>query len=60
MEYRYLEIRKYEGNEVVKRMDVTGMSERKIDRIDSGMNINLNHKEYYITTVSYPEPQQKI
>lgn len=60
MEYRYLEIRKYEGNEVVKRMDVTSMSERKIDRIDSGMNINLNHKEYYTTTVSYSEPQQKI
>jgi len=33
--------------EVVHSVDVTGRNERDIDKIDSGMNRNLNHEEYY-------------
>lgn len=47
MNYTYLEIRKRENDEVVKRIDVTDKSERQIDRCEMGMNINLNHEEYY-------------
>jgi hypothetical protein len=45
---QYLEIRKTETGEVVKSLNVTGKSERQIDRIWSGMSINLNHDEYSI------------
>lgn len=45
--YKYIEIIKYSSGEVVKRIDVSGMSQRNIDRIDSGMNRNMNHAEYY-------------
>jgi hypothetical protein len=45
---QYLEIRKTETGEVVKSLDVTGKSDRQIDRIWGGMSINLNHDEYSI------------
>lgn len=44
--YKYLEIIKDKNNEVVKRLDVTSKGERMIDKIENGMNINLNHDEY--------------
>jgi hypothetical protein len=44
--YKYLEIIKDKTNEVVKRLDVTSKGERMIDKIENGMNINLNHDEY--------------
>ena len=43
----YLEIKEYKTDKVVKRIDVTGKTDRMIDKIDSGMNINLNHEKYY-------------
>jgi len=45
--FKYIEIIKYSSGEVVKRIDVSGISQRNIDRIDSGMNRNMNHSEYY-------------
>ena len=46
--FKYLEIIKDETKEVVSRMDVTGKSERQIDRVWDGASINLNHNEYSI------------
>lgn len=46
--FRYLEIVHTEDSKVVKRLNVTGQGERSVDRIEMGMNINLNHKEYHI------------
>lgn len=46
--YKYLEIKKYENNEVVKRIDVSDSSDRTIERVESGMNMNLNHEQYYV------------
>ena len=43
----YLEITEFSTGNVVKRIDVTGKSERTIDKIDDGLNINLNHDKYY-------------
>lgn len=42
-----IEVRKYDGDEVVHSIDVAGKSERQIERIEDGMNINLNHEEFY-------------
>ena len=44
--YKYLEIIEDKTKEVASRMDVTGMSERQIDKILDGVSINLNHNEY--------------
>ena len=49
--FKYLEIKSYEDGKVVKRLDVTGYGDRQLDRIESGMNINLNHEAFY--TFSY-------
>ena len=46
----YVEIVKYgEPEEVVKRMGP--MYERKAEKVDDGVNINLNHNEYYTRIV---------
>lgn len=49
--FKYLEVKSYDNGEVVKRIDVSNESDRSIDRIERGMNINLNHKDFY--TFSY-------
>ncbi len=45
--FTYLEIREYESREVVKRLDVSNQSQHSIDRIDNGMNRNLNYEKFY-------------
>ncbi len=49
--FKYLEVKSYENGEVVKRLDVSCESDRSIDRIERGLNINLNHEKFY--TFSY-------
>ena len=44
---KYISVVQYKTAEVVKRIDVTGKTERQIDSIDSGLNVNLNHEEFY-------------
>ena len=44
----YVEVVKY-PDEVVKRLGP--MSERKADRVDGGLNINLNHENFYTRIV---------
>lgn len=48
---KYIEVIRYSDKEVVKRMDVSDKNDRAIDRIDSGININMNHEEYYTMIV---------
>jgi len=44
----YLVIRKYEGdNEIVNKFDVTDKSEAQISRFEDGLNINMDHNNYY-------------
>ena len=45
--FKYIEIKTWEDGGVVKRLDVSSKSERQIEKIDSGMNRNLNHDQYY-------------
>ena len=49
--YSYIEIKSFENGSVVKRLNVTGKTVRSQRTIESGMNRNLNHSEYY--TFSY-------
>lgn len=42
----YVEIVRYEGEEIVKRMGP--MSERKADKVMDGADINLNHEDYFV------------
>lgn len=44
--YKYLEVVDDDSNEVVQRLDVSDKSERSVERIENGMNINLNHSKY--------------
>lgn len=51
MKHKYLEIRRIEDDEAVKRLDLTGRSDRDVERIERGANINLDHKRYYTEVV---------
>ena len=42
-------------NSVVKAIDCA--SQRQADRIESGLNINLNHERYFTRIVSKGDPQ---
>ena len=48
----YIEIRRYGDNKCIKRLDVTGKTERMIDTIENGMNRNLNHEEYFTEAIN--------
>ena len=47
MKKKYLEIINIDTDAVAKRIDVTGKNDRHIEKIEDGMNINLNHNVYY-------------
>lgn len=45
---RRIEIIRFGTGEAVESFDVSDYSERQIERLISGMSINLNHDEFYI------------
>ena len=45
--FKYLEVKNYGDGGVVRRIDVSDKSDSAIDKIESGMNRNLNHDQYY-------------
>lgn len=49
-QFQYIEIIETKTGKVVCRMDVSGKSTRSIERIDDGVNINLNHKDFHTAT----------
>ena len=51
----YVEVVKYGTDEVVKRIPC-GASERSADRVDRGVNINLDSENYYTRVVYKPAP----
>lgn len=53
--YTYIEI--VTGETVVHRIDVTGKSNRSIERAEDGVNINLA-PTHYTRIASYQQPQQ--
>ena len=46
----YIEVRELETDKVVKRMGPH--NERRAERIDDGLNHNLNHDKYYTVIVT--------
>lgn len=55
MEKKYIEIVNTSSNVVVKRIDVTGSGERSIGRVEDGVNINLNHNNYFTQVKDYDQ-----
>ena len=49
--FKYLEIKNWEDGGVLRRIDVSAKTDRSIDKLESGMNINLNQDQFY--TLSY-------
>lgn len=48
-------IRSIEDDSEAKRFDVTGKSDRAIERMENGMNINLDHARFYTTIEESPD-----
>ena len=46
--YKYLEIIMDSTKEVVSRMNITNQTQRQIDRLMDGIEINLNHAEFHL------------
>jgi hypothetical protein len=55
--FKYLEVVKDSNDIVVKRIDVTGKSERMIESCVNGLSINLNHSDYSIREENYENEQ---
>lgn len=49
--FKYLEIKNWEDAGVIRRIDVSEKTERQVGEFKNGMDINLNHDQFY--TVSY-------
>lgn len=58
--HTYIEVIEFKTKQVVKRVDVTGQTERQIDKVDDGLNINLNHEEYYTRVQEYETKQVDV
>lgn len=54
---KYLEIVSYLNDQVIRRFDVTKESEHNANRLDRGVNINMNHEDYYTRFREYKSDQ---
>lgn len=55
--FEYIEVIRKKDGAVVKRIDVTGKSDRQQDAVERGVGINLNHKEYRTSYSFYKQAQ---
>lgn len=53
-----IQIIKYSSGEVAHQVDVTGKIERQIEKIDRGLNVNLNHNDFYTTEAEIEDQEQ--
>lgn len=58
--YTYIEIVAYANGETIHRIDATGQSEKNIEKICNGIELNLNHDEYYASVEDCEEPLELI
>jgi len=54
----YVEIVEFSTDAVIKRLGPES-SEHNADRLDRGVNINLNHRDYFTRIVTEPTEQPK-
>ncbi len=47
MSEKYIDIIEHSTGNVVEQIDVSGRSDRQVERVDNGININMNHEMYY-------------
>ena len=45
---RFLRVKKFGTNEEIHKVEITNPTSRKVERVMSGMLINMNTDEYYI------------
>lgn len=48
--YTYLEFVRIENGEVVKRLNMTGKSERQIERTEMGMLMRCDRERFFVNT----------
>ena len=58
--FKYLEIKSYDDGRAIKRMVVSDKSDREIEKIERGLNIQLNHEKYYTFTYESDHEYEKI
>ena len=44
----------YETGKTVKEIDVTGKTDRQVEKVDDGLQINLNHERFYTRLEKVP------
>ncbi len=59
IEFVYVEVVSFDTDKVVNRIDVTKNSERSRERVENGLNINLNHDKYFTRIQTYSESKPK-
>lgn len=42
-----IKVIEFETGECVHEIDVTGKTERQIEQVERGLNLNLNHNKFY-------------
>lgn len=58
--YKYLEIINRETKDVSRRMDVSLHNWSRVEKIEDGVEINLDHDKYYVYTFSSEEKLESI
>jgi len=59
-EFKYIEVKEKDGDEVVKRVDVSTKSYGMVLKQESKINMELNHREFYTELVESKTELEKI
>lgn len=51
MSFKYIEIKNWKDSGVLRRICVTNKTQRSIEKVEEGININLNQDDFY--TINY-------
>jgi len=57
-EFKYLEITRIADGVVVKRIDVSGKSERSIERTEMGILMQMNREDFFVGEKDYDTKQK--
>lgn len=60
MQFTYIEVLEYDTNKVVRRIDVSSKPPRTIERIEDGININLDVSRFYTRIVKVEEKLEAV
>lgn len=57
--FTYVEVLERATKKVIERIDVSDRGESSMDRVERGLNINLNHRDYFTRIAVYKTAQEK-